>query len=90
MDNQQIFVCLSQEPFGSVYCLPEGSSRPVKVATDLQFPNGIAFKPGEPSLLIVGETPTRMLWAYDVTGPATIENKRAWGKLPGTSIFTSS
>ena len=79
-----ICTCLLQEPFGCLYCLPKGSSLPVKVASGFLFPNGIVFKPGNPSLLIFAETSTKLLLAYDVTGPAKIENKRVWGKLPGT------
>ena len=58
----------------------------VKVATGLRFPNGIAVQhmvDGRPKLLIVAETPTKTLWAFDITGPGQIENKRIWGTLPG-------
>ena len=79
-----ICTCLLQEPFGCLYCLPKGSNLPVKVASGFLFPNGIVFKPGDPSVLIFAETSTKLLLAYDVTGPAKIENKRVWGKLPGT------
>jgi len=80
--------------FGSVYCLvPRGEftnkpSVPVKVATGLRFPNGIAVRhdvQGLPKTLIVAETPTKTLWAFDIHlgSIPRLDNKREWAKLTG-------
>ena len=64
--------------------LVEGVVR--KVATGLRFPNGIAVQHdhhGRPATLIVAETPTKTLWAFDIVAPGRLSNKREWGKLPG-------
>ncbi len=61
----------------------------IKVDSGYQFSNGIAVQhmdDGRPKTLIVAETPTKTLWAYDITGPGLVQNKRVWGKLPGWSV----
>ncbi|KAK3090074.1 hypothetical protein FSP39_008960 [Pinctada imbricata] len=43
-----------------------------------------SFETGSPKTLIVAETPTKTLWAYDIKGPGELGPKSKWGKLPGT------
>lgn len=57
------------------------------VDTGLRFPNGIAVlhsPDGRPNTLIVAETPTKSLWAYEIQGPGKVGQRKLWGKLPGT------
>ena len=54
------------------------------------FPNGIAVKhsdEGKPQLLIVAETPKKILWAFDIVAPGIVENKRLWANIPGVLAF---
>lgn len=58
----------------------------IRVDTGFRFPNGIGIihcKDGRPSKLIVAETPTRLLWSYDIQAPGVVNNKAVWGQLPG-------
>ena len=58
----------------------------MKVATGYLYPNGLAVKhssEGKPQVLIVAETETKSLWAFDITAPGKVTNKHLWGKLPG-------
>lgn len=74
-----------QEALGSVYCLTS-DKRLIHLDSGFRFPNGITvIHDGElrPSKLLVAETPTRLLWSYDITGPGVVTNKSIWGKLPG-------
>ncbi|XP_076462079.1 diisopropyl-fluorophosphatase-like [Babylonia areolata] len=74
-----------QEPFGSVYCLVK-DGKVVQADTGIRFPNGIAVRHnscGEPFQLIVAETPTKLLWSYDIKGPGLVSNKKEWAKMPG-------
>ncbi|KAK6990866.1 diisopropyl-fluorophosphatase [Biomphalaria glabrata] len=73
-----------EEPFGSIYCLTK-DRKVVHLDTGIRFPNGIAVihdKEDKPVKLIVAETPTRLLWSYDILGPGSVRNKTVWGKLP--------
>lgn len=70
-----------EEPFGSVYC-HTNKGETMLIDTGYRFSNGIAVTK-DSSTLIVAETPTKSLWAYDITGPGTVANKKLWGKLPG-------
>ena len=77
-----------QENFGAVYCYANGEA--TRLARDYQFSNGIAVQhnaDGSPSLLIVAETASKTLWAYDILGPGKLANRRVWGKLPGRANF---
>jgi sugar lactone lactonase YvrE len=68
-----------------VYCLTS-EGKVIRVATGLRFPNGLAVRHNsakEPVQLIVAETPTKLLWSFDIVGPGQITNKREWGKMPG-------
>lgn len=76
-----------QEPFGSLYCLT--NEEVIRIDTGIFFPNGIAVKhnaSGKAEMLIVAETPTKLLWAYDIDGPGRVKNKRKWATLPGILI----
>ena len=78
------YLCL-QEAFGSVYCYTK-FQKVKKVDTGYLFPNGIAVWPstdGSPPVLIVAETETKTLHAFDIAGPGEVCNKRVWGILPG-------
>ena len=44
----------------------------------------------KPVKLIVAETPTRLLWAYDIQGPGKVANKVKWGQLPRNLPFISA
>ncbi len=61
-----------------------------KIDTGFNFSNGIAVRhtdEGKPSLLIVAETPKKLLWAYDIKGPGgKVANKREWAVLPGKIV----
>lgn len=67
-----------------MYCLTKDKVL-VRIDGDLRFPNGIAVqhKDGKPSKLIVAETPTKLLWQYDIEGPGKVGQRSVWGKLPG-------
>ncbi|CAG5123188.1 unnamed protein product [Candidula unifasciata] len=76
-----------EEPLGSVYCLTS-NKRVIHLDSGFRFPNGISVIHDEnlrPSKLIVAETPTRLLWSYDIKGPGVVTNKSVWGKLPDCS-----
>lgn len=69
------------KPVGEVYCrLADGQVR--RLDGGYQFCNGIAVS-GDDRLLIVAETPTKLLWAFDLPEAGVATNKRIWGKLPG-------
>uniref|UniRef100_A0A0B6ZM12 SMP-30/Gluconolactonase/LRE-like region domain-containing protein n=1 Tax=Arion vulgaris TaxID=1028688 RepID=A0A0B6ZM12_9EUPU len=73
-----------EEAFGSIYCLTS-DKRIVHLDTGIRFPNGIAVihnSDSQPIRLIVAETPTRLLWSYDIKGAGVVTNKSVWGKLP--------
>jgi sugar lactone lactonase YvrE len=68
-----------------VYCYTK-EKQMVMVDTGLRFPNGIAVlhtPDGRPNKLIVAETPTKSLWAYEIQGPGKVGQRTLWGKLPG-------
>nr|XP_002130142.1 diisopropyl-fluorophosphatase [Ciona intestinalis] len=67
------------EPTGRIYCLPKGSEVPIKVDDNFRFCNGIAVTG---KLLLVAETMTKQIIAYDVTGPGNVTNRRIWSKVP--------
>ena len=89
--NPLLTACIlfSQEPFGSIYC-QTFDGKIIHLESNYRFSNGLAVKhskSGRPEKLIVAETPTRLLWSYDIDGPGKISGKTHWGKLPGTSPF---
>lgn len=72
-------------PFGSVYCFTT-EEKVIRVDTGIRFPNGIAVRhdsSGVPKQLIIAETPTKLLWSYDIIGAGQVNNKTKWAKMPG-------
>ena len=58
----------------------------IKIDTGYLFSNGIAVQhssENKPVLLIVAETGTKTLHAYDIVAPGKVAHKREWAKLPG-------
>lgn len=55
---------------------------PTRIIDDLTRPNGIALSPDE-SILYVADNGTNEVFAYDVTAPGEIENKRLFAQLNG-------
>jgi gluconolactonase len=71
----------AKKPVGEVYSRTrEGVVR--KLDSGYQFCNGIALS-ADGRLLIVAETATKKLWAFDITEPGVAVNKRLWATLPG-------
>jgi sugar lactone lactonase YvrE len=61
-----------------MYVSPEGSPR--VVAEDLHFPNGCVILPGHETL-IVAETLSAALTAFDIEGDGSLSNRRLWASL---------
>jgi gluconolactonase len=70
------------ERVGELYCWLASSRRLVRLDTGFAFCNGIALT-ADQRTLIVAETMTKTLWAYDVESRGTVANKRRWATLPG-------
>jgi len=73
-----------EEGFGSIYCYTANKEM-IQLDSGFRFCNGIAVvhnAQGQPEKLIVAETPTRTLWAYDIEGPGKVANKTKWATLP--------
>lgn len=69
------------KPEGEIYCrLKDGTM--IRLDGGFQFCNGIAVS-GDDRLLIVAETFTKTLWAYDIESPGRVANRRPWVVLPG-------
>lgn len=67
-------------PDGEIFCrLADGSVS--RLDGGFQFCNGIAVS-GDDKLLIVAETLTKTLWAYDIVAPGEVTNRREWGHHP--------
>ncbi len=69
------------KPVGELFCRAL-DGEVTRIDGGYQFCNGIAVT-GDDSTLIIAETPTKSLWAYDIEGPGKAVDKRLWGKLPG-------
>ena len=65
-------VLLRVDPDGSVHV----------VADNLQFPNGTVITP-DGSMLIIGESWSGCLTAFDVAADGSLSNRREWAKLRG-------
>ena len=77
--------CLSQEPFGAVYCVTGDKQELVRIDDGYLFSNGLAVlhtKEGKPRKLIVAESRTQSLWGYEILGPGKVGKKTLFGKLP--------
>lgn len=59
---------------------PDGSVE--IVAEGLAFPNGMAVTPDNKTL-IIGESFSTTLSAFDIAADGTLSNRRVWAKLPG-------
>ncbi len=66
-------------PTGEVFCRRHNGEL-VLLDGGFQFCNGIAVS-GDDRILIVAETLTRWLWAYDILAPGKVANKRQWAQL---------
>lgn len=71
----------ANKPVGELFCRLAGGKL-VKLDDGFQFCNGLAVS-GDDRTLIVAETETKKLWAYDIAEPGVARNKRHWGTLPG-------
>ncbi len=70
----------AQAPVGEVYCrLLDG--RVIRLDGGFQFSNGIAVT-ADDRRLIVAETMTRSLWAYDIAAPGVVSGRRLWAEMP--------
>jgi gluconolactonase len=70
-----------QARVGEVFCRLLGGEV-IRIDAGFAFCNGIAVAAGD-AMLIVAETFTKMLWAYDLLSPGHAHNKRPFAKLRG-------
>jgi len=69
------------KPIGEVYCrLTDGTVR--RLDSGYAFSNGLAVT-ADDKTLIVAETFTKRLYAFDIVEPGVVTNKRIWAVLPG-------
>eukprot|EP00054_Salpingoeca_dolichothecata_P027910 m.207859 g.207859 ORF g.207859 m.207859 type:complete len:308 (+) comp26077_c0_seq13:56-979(+) len=77
-----------KEAFGIVYCFPTDEDGNIakgkvqQVASKYLFSNGIVVSRDD-KMLIVAESFTHKLWAYDIRKPGQLENERLWAMVPG-------
>jgi sugar lactone lactonase YvrE len=62
---------------------PDGTVR--TVAEDIRFPNGMVVTP-DGSTLIVAESWTRVLTAFDIQPDGSLSNRRVWANVSGDGI----
>lgn len=67
--------------------MEKGASVPILVKLDqnIKFSNGIVVQ-GKNTLL-VAETLTQSILAFDIEGPGKLSNRRVWAKLPTGEIY---
>ena len=70
-------------PGGIGMITPEGTVR--TVAEDIHFPNGMVVTPDN-STLIVAESWTRRLTAFDIDADGSLSNRRVWADIEGDGI----
>lgn len=70
-----------KDPVGELFCRL-GGGEVVRLDGGYAFCNGIAVS-ADDATLIVAETRTKKLWAFDIERPGVVKNKRHWGTLPG-------
>jgi gluconolactonase len=70
-----------EKPEGELFCR-KADGQVVRLDGGFQFCNGLAVT-ADDATLIVAETYTKKLWAYDIDKPGQVSNKRVWGVLPG-------
>ena len=73
----------SEMNFHGVYRIPPGRNEAQLLASDITYPNGIAFSPDE-SKLYVDDSDGRHIYVFDVVDDSTLANKRLFAKLAGT------
>ena len=74
----------AEQRVGEVFCrTADGEVR--RLDDGYAFSNGLAVDAGDRTL-IVAETHTKSLWAYDVERPGVVSGKRLFGKLPGDTV----
>lgn len=71
----------ADKPVGEVFCR-RANGEVVRLDQGYQFCNGIAVT-ADDRQLIVAETRTKSLWAFDIEAPGVVANKRLWARLPG-------
>ncbi len=72
----------ANKPVGELYCWLAASRSVVRLDRGFAFCNGIALT-ADGLTLIVAETMTKTLWAYDVESPGEVSKKRRFATLPG-------
>ncbi len=70
-----------EKPVGEVFTRC-ATGRVVRLDGGFAFSNGIAVS-GDGRTLIVAETDTKKLWAFDILGPGQVANRRVWAALSG-------
>lgn len=70
-----------QEPHGVLYCLKKGATVPKRVELNqkFRFCNGIAVRG---RMLLVAETLTQTIIAFDIEEAGKLSNRRVWAELP--------
>lgn len=69
------------QPVGELFCrLLDGTV--VRLDTGYAFCNGLAVA-ADDATLVVAETPTKKLWAYDLPAPGRVANRRLFATLRG-------
>jgi len=71
----------AENPVGEIFCRRD-NGEVVRLDDGFQFCNGIAVT-ADDRQLIVAETRTKSLWAYDIKRTGVVANRRLWAKLPG-------
>jgi gluconolactonase len=71
----------AQNAVGEVYCRL-ASAEVIRLDQGFAFCNGIALS-ADGKVLIVAETFTKTLWAYDLAAPGHIASRRRWATLRG-------
>jgi gluconolactonase len=72
----------ADNPVGELYCRLI-DAQVLRLDQGFAFCNGIALWP-RGKMLVVAETFTRKLWAYDVVAAGRLANKRVWATLSGS------
>jgi gluconolactonase len=70
-----------ERPDGEVHCR-RANGEIVQIANCFAFPNGVAVSP-DGRTLVIAETFTYDLWAWDIIGPGDVTNLRRFGLVPG-------
>lgn len=71
----------AETPVGELFCRT-AAGEVQRLDGGFRFCNGIAVT-ADDRRLIVAETRTKALWAYDIEAPGVVTSKRLWATLPG-------